>query len=95
MRIEKVLLRDVGPFEDVTIELPTGTNPAMADVYLLTGPNGTGKSTLLYALALILGGGHGIVGAGVTEIGREAADDRYYDEGVVEIWGDAGRRERK
>lgn len=56
MQIEKILLRDVGPFEDVTIELPKGTNPDLADVYLLTGPNGAGKSTILYALASVIRG---------------------------------------
>lgn len=56
MHIERILLRDVGPFEDVTIELPKGTDPKLADVYLLTGPNGTGKSTILYALASVIAG---------------------------------------
>jgi predicted ATP-binding protein involved in virulence len=56
MHIEKILLRDVGPFDDVTIEFPKGTDPQLADVYLLTGPNGTGKSTILYALAWLIGG---------------------------------------
>ena len=55
MHIERILLRDVGPFDDVTIELPKGTDPNLADVYLLTGPNGTGKSTILYALASVIG----------------------------------------
>jgi predicted ATP-binding protein involved in virulence len=56
MHIKRLRLRDVGPFDDVTIEFPKGTDPHLADVYLLTGPNGTGKSTILYALASVLGG---------------------------------------
>jgi len=56
MHIERILLRDVGPFENVTIELPKGTDPKLADVYLLTGPNGTGKSSILYALASVIAG---------------------------------------
>jgi len=56
MHIEKLLLRDVGPLDDVTIEFPKGTDPQLADVYLLTGPNGTGKSTILYALTWLIGG---------------------------------------
>ncbi len=56
MRIERILLRDVGPFDDVTIEFPKGTDPDLADVYLLTGQNGTGKSTILYALAAVIAG---------------------------------------
>jgi predicted ATP-binding protein involved in virulence len=56
MHIERIRLKDVGPFDDVTIELPKGTDPKLADVYLLTGPNGTGKSTVLYALASVVAG---------------------------------------
>jgi energy-coupling factor transporter ATP-binding protein EcfA2 len=56
MRIERIFLRDIGPFDDVTIEFPKGNNPDLADVYLLTGQNGTGKSTVLYAIASVLGG---------------------------------------
>ena len=70
MHIERILLRDVGPFDDVTIELPKGTDPKLADVYLLTGPNGTGKSTILYALASVIGG-RSIFGAGVVELGGD------------------------
>jgi hypothetical protein len=68
MHIEKILLRDVGPFDDVTIEFPKGTDPQLADVYLLTGPNGTGKSTILYALAAVIGGG---AMRGATTLGRD------------------------
>jgi ATPase subunit of ABC transporter with duplicated ATPase domains len=56
MHIEQVQLHDVGPFDDVTIEFPKGSKPELADVYLLTGPNGTGKSTVLYAIASELDG---------------------------------------
>lgn len=65
MHIERILLRDVGPFDDVTIELPKGTDPKLADVYLLTGPNGTGKSTVFYALAAMIAAGTADLG-GVT-----------------------------
>ena len=63
MRIEQVILNQVGPFENVTIPLQKGENPDLADVYLLTGPNGSGKSTTLYALAGIIGCGYGSLGA--------------------------------
>ena len=61
MRIERILLKDVGPFDDVTIPLEEGKNPDLADVYLLTGQNGSGKSTALYAVAGVIG--CGILGA--------------------------------
>jgi energy-coupling factor transporter ATP-binding protein EcfA2 len=51
MRIESLRLHDVGPFHDSTIEFPKGTNPDLADIYLLVGENGTGKSTVLQTLA--------------------------------------------
>jgi predicted ATP-binding protein involved in virulence len=70
MHIERILLRDVGPFDDVTIEFPKGTDPKLADVYLLTGPNGTGKSTILYALAAAISGA-AIGGPNVVELGRD------------------------
>jgi len=54
MRIESIMLHEVGPFADLRIELPEGSNPDLADVYLLTGPNGCGKTTLLYAIASII-----------------------------------------
>jgi len=54
MRIDRIRLQDVGPFEDATIEFPAGQDPNLADVYLLTGQNGTGKSTILYALASMI-----------------------------------------
>ena len=54
MRIDSISLHEVGPFDDVRIDLPEGTDPALADVYLLTGPNGCGKTTALYAIAALL-----------------------------------------
>jgi energy-coupling factor transporter ATP-binding protein EcfA2 len=64
MRIESIILREVGPFDDVRIDLPAGTKPALADVYLLTGPNGCGKSTVLYALAAT-------IAMGASDLGRD------------------------
>lgn len=63
MRIDRIILRDVGPFKDVTIDLPRGRDPRLADVYLLTGPNGSGKSTVLYALGTLIATGLGDLGA--------------------------------
>jgi predicted ATP-binding protein involved in virulence len=55
MRIDSISLHEVGPFKDVRIDLPEGTDPELADVYLLTGPNGCGKTTVLYAIAALVG----------------------------------------
>lgn len=64
-RIVRIALRDIGPFRDVLLELPPGNDPTRADVYLLTGQNGTGKSTILYALAAAIQCGHpGLGGEG-------------------------------
>lgn len=70
MRIDKILLRQVGPFVDAAIELPPGKDPGLADVYLLTGPNGSGKSTALYAVA-------GILSCGQPNLGKEISAPRF------------------
>lgn len=54
MRLEQVYLRDIGPFDELKLKLEPGTDPKRADVYLLTGPNGCGKSTILFAIARAL-----------------------------------------
>lgn len=82
MHIEKILLRDVGPFDDVTIEFPKGTDPQLADVYLLTGPNGTGKSTILYALASLIGGKPAAAGYDV-ELGHSLLTARMRSRNAV------------
>jgi predicted ATP-binding protein involved in virulence len=85
MHIERLRLKDVGPFDDVTIEFPKGTDPQLADVYLLTGPNGTGKSTLLYALASAISGNR-------IELGRNLLAPRMRSrEAMVVFQGDDGR----
>jgi predicted ATP-binding protein involved in virulence len=51
MRITKLHLKNIGVFEDEVIEFKEKTNPDKAEIHILTGENGTGKSTILYALA--------------------------------------------
>ncbi|MCU0393044.1 MAG: AAA family ATPase [Thermoflexibacter sp.] len=51
MRISKIHLKNIGVFEDETIEFREKTDPEKAEIHILTGENGTGKSTILYALA--------------------------------------------
>lgn len=54
MRIDSLHLEGVGPFENTTIEFPKGTRDDLADVYLLVGQNGCGKTTALHVLAQLL-----------------------------------------
>jgi hypothetical protein len=57
VRIERVLLHHVGPFADLDLHFPRGSDDRTADVHLLVGENGTGKSTVLAALAQPFGAG--------------------------------------
>jgi len=58
-RIESVTLRDIGVFEHTHFDFPqivSETEDATkAEIHIFTGPNGCGKSTMLYALAGIFG----------------------------------------
>lgn len=56
MRIERLMLHHVGPFEHVDISFQPCPEPDKAEVHMFVGPNGSGKSTLLYALAQMFGG---------------------------------------
>jgi DNA repair exonuclease SbcCD ATPase subunit len=51
MRITKIHLQNIGVFEDTTIDSPGKTDPGKAEIHILTGENGTGKSTILLAFA--------------------------------------------
>lgn len=51
MRIEQLVLHEVACFDHLEITFPAGNDPTRADIHLLVGDNGTGKSTILRALA--------------------------------------------
>jgi predicted ATP-binding protein involved in virulence len=53
MRIAKVEVENIGVFEDISIEFKEKINPDLAEIHIITGENGTGKTTLLYILASI------------------------------------------
>lgn len=57
-RIESITLRNVGVFEHTHIEFPQIADAVQdakkAEIHIFTGPNGCGKSTILYALAGVL-----------------------------------------
>jgi AAA15 family ATPase/GTPase len=56
-RIESVTLKDIGVFEHTHFDFPPiqseQRDAEKAEVHIFTGPNGCGKSTILYALAAI------------------------------------------
>lgn len=51
MRLTHLTLRDFGPFDTLDLEFPPGHRGDRADVHLLVGPNGTGKTSILQAIA--------------------------------------------
>lgn len=59
MRIEKLYLKEVGPFDELRLDFPAPSTPGKADITILTGPNGCGKSTILYAIGALQGPGLG------------------------------------
>lgn len=54
MRIARLELNNIGVFEHQEIEFREKTAPDKAEIHILTGVNGCGKSTILYALAGII-----------------------------------------
>lgn len=53
--IRRIEFQNVGPFKRRIFEFPKSSSVDKAEVHILTGPNGTGKSTLLYALGAVFG----------------------------------------
>lgn len=51
MKIRSLTLKNIGVFEDETISFPEKQDKDMAEIHILTGQNGTGKTTILQALA--------------------------------------------
>ncbi len=52
MRIRKLYLKDIGPFDEVEFEFKP-QEKGKAEIHILTGPNGSGKTTVLHALASV------------------------------------------
>ncbi len=52
MRIRKLYLKDIGPFDEVEFEFKP-QEEGKAEIHILTGPNGSGKTTVLHAIASI------------------------------------------
>ena len=53
MKIRSLQLKNIGVFEDETIAFPENKGNG-AEIHILTGQNGTGKTTILQALAVVL-----------------------------------------
>ncbi len=46
-RIERLEINKIGAFEHLQMDFPKKTDPEKAEIHILTGENGTGKSTIL------------------------------------------------
>ena len=53
MKIRKLHLKNVGVFDDETIEFQPCPTKDKAEIHILTGQNGSGKTTILMALASV------------------------------------------
>jgi len=51
MRISQIKLKQIGAYEDLSIDFKTNKDPQKAEIHIFSGVNGSGKSTILYALA--------------------------------------------
>ncbi|WP_428664696.1 AAA family ATPase [Runella sp.] len=49
-RIESLQINEIGPFQYLKIDFPVKKDPDKAEIHILTGENGTGKSTILEVL---------------------------------------------
>lgn len=55
IRLERLALKGIGPFEDAVFEIPAPDPGSSGELVLFEGPNGSGKSTLLEAIAVLIG----------------------------------------
>ena len=51
MRISQIKLKQIGAYEDLSIDFKANKDPQKAEIHIFSGVNGSGKSTILYALA--------------------------------------------
>lgn len=51
-RITKLIVKNYGPFKETVFNFNENNNPELAEVQMITGENGTGKSSVLYGLTL-------------------------------------------
>jgi predicted ATP-binding protein involved in virulence len=53
MKIAKLEIKNIGVFDDVTFDFPEERPKNCAEIHIFTGENGSGKSTVLYALSAL------------------------------------------
>ena len=53
MRVETIYLKETGPFAELRLDFQPKQADSKADVHILVGQNGTGKSTILTAIAAL------------------------------------------
>jgi len=100
MRIEAVGFRGFPPFTDTTIEFPELKSDGLAEVHLLVGRNGTGKTRLLCLLAAACGNSadldarHKFAGDGnafVVGLARQRTRGVYFANTIPQVIGMKGR----
>ena len=55
MRISRLELDGIGPFEKAVFEIPAPPEGTMGELVLFEGPNGCGKTTILEGIAVLIG----------------------------------------
>jgi predicted ATP-binding protein involved in virulence len=58
MKIAKLQLKNIGVFDDVTFDFSEARPKDCAEIHIFTGENGSGKSTVLYALSGLFSAGN-------------------------------------
>lgn len=62
MRVARLELKGIGPFEDAVLEIPPPEEGQRGELVLFEGPNGSGKTTIAQAIACLLNPRHTIYG---------------------------------
>lgn len=52
-RIHQIIINEIGAFKNLNLTLKEQKKPGKAEIHILTGENGTGKSTILQAIAAV------------------------------------------
>ena len=53
MRVARLEIKDLGPFEDAALEIPPPADGQRGELVLFEGPNGSGKTTIAQAIACL------------------------------------------